>query len=85
MVLYSCDAISMVLAPIKMVLPSAAALDTNSAPMLPLAPGMFCTTTGIPSFSARRGWTVRAMVSMPVPGVNGTMILTEVLLACAQT
>ena len=45
--------------------------------MLPLAPAWFCTTTGCPNRSAKRGATVRAMVSMPVPGVKGTMILSD--------
>jgi hypothetical protein len=43
--------------------------------MLPLAPGRFSTTTAefhrSPSFCP----SVRARMSMPVPGVNGTMIL----------
>ena len=74
--LYICEAISMVLAPISRVCPSLA-LATASAPMLPLAPGWFTTTTGWPRTCDRRGCTVRAMVSIPVPGVNGTMILTD--------
>ena len=74
----------MVLAPIRIVLPSGAALATKSAPILPLAPGMFCTTTLCPIFSASWACTVRAMVSMPVPGVKGTMILMGTLLGCAK-
>jgi hypothetical protein len=43
--------------------------------MLPLAPGLFSTTTGCPSRSESLGPTVRAIMSMPVPGVYGTMNL----------
>jgi hypothetical protein len=37
--------------------------------MLPLAPGLLSTTTGWPQRSLILGPTVRAMMSMPVPGV----------------
>src|ERR1700688_391624 len=47
-----------------------------SVPMLPLAPGRLSTTTGCPQRSDSFCPTVRARMSMPVPGVKGTMICT---------
>ena len=44
--------------------------------MLPLAPGLFSTTTGWPHFSASFGPMTRARMSMPVPGENGTTSVT---------
>src|SRR5260370_4737038 len=41
-------------------------------PILPLAPAPFSTTTGWPSVGDSRSATKRAMMSGPVPGVNGT-------------
>ena len=43
--------------------------------MLPEAPTLFSTTTGRPSRCESLGPTVRAIRSMPVPGVKGTMSL----------
>ena len=60
------------------VCPSGAARTTASVPMLPEAPTLFSTTTGRPSLCESLGPTVRAMRSMPVPGVNGTMSLMGV-------
>jgi hypothetical protein len=45
-----------------------------SVPMLPLAPGRLSTTTATPSFSESFCPISRARMSMPVPGVYGTMI-----------
>src|ERR1700724_678878 len=47
-----------------------------SVPMLPLAPGRLSMTTGCPQRSDSFCPTVRARMSMPVPGVKGTMICT---------
>src|SRR5260370_8216459 len=44
--------------------------------MLPLAPGLFSTTTGWPHFSLSFGPMTRARMSMPVPGENGTTSVT---------
>src|SRR5690606_13379602 len=41
--------------------------------MLPLAPGRFSTTTGWPSLPGRCADNWRAIRSIPVPGVNGTI------------
>ena len=72
---YKLAAISMVFAVIITVCPSGAERATVSAPMFPLAPGLFSTTMGCPRRSESFGPTVRAMMSMPVPGVNGTTTL----------
>src|ERR1700676_2492735 len=47
-----------------------------SVAMLPRAPGRLSTTTGCPQRSDSFCPTVRARMSMPVPGVKGTMICT---------
>src|SRR2546422_8260150 len=44
--------------------------------MVPPAPGRFSTTTVWPSCAVSLSETVRAMMSVPLPGVNGTMNLT---------
>src|SRR5262247_1055211 len=44
--------------------------------MLPPAPGLLSTTTCWPQISDSRAPTMRAMPSMPPPGVNGTTSLT---------
>src|SRR5262245_19576594 len=44
--------------------------------MLPPAPGLFSTTTCWPHISDSRAPRMRAMPSMPPPGVNGTISLT---------
>src|SRR6476620_3318506 len=57
------------------VWPSGAARATDWVPMLPLAPGLFSTTTGW----SQRCWisspSTRARMSGPVPGVYGTTIV----------
>ena len=58
------------------VWPSGAAFATKSVPILPLAPGLFSTTTGCFQRSASLGWRARARMSMPVPGVKGTTRVT---------
>src|SRR5258706_10740649 len=63
-------------APITSVYPSGADLATWLAPRFPDAPGRLSTTTGCPHISASFGPTVRARMSMPVPGENGTTIFT---------
>ena len=55
------------------VLPSGAARTTASVPMLPEAPTRFSTTTARLSFCDNLGPNCRATMSMPVPGVNGTI------------
>jgi hypothetical protein len=51
-------------------------LATASLPIAPLAPGRFSTTTA--TFQASESFwpSVRARMSMPVPGVYGTTSLT---------
>src|SRR4051794_37130462 len=44
--------------------------------MLPEAPATFSTTTGWPILADSRSATKRAMMSGPVPGVNGTTMRT---------
>ena len=58
-----------------MVCPSGVALATSSAPRFPLAPGRLSMTTAWPKRSESFGPTLRAMMSMPVPGENGTTTL----------
>ena len=57
-----------------------AALAANEAivaePMLPLAPARLSTTSDTPRRSDRRCAMPRAMASTPVPGVNGTTMVT---------
>src|SRR6266487_4165935 len=43
--------------------------------MVPPAPGRFSITIGCPSWGESLSDTVRAMMSVPLPGVNGTMTL----------
>jgi hypothetical protein len=43
--------------------------------MVPPAPGRFSTMTGWPSAGESRSPTVRAMMSVALPAVKGTMIL----------
>jgi hypothetical protein len=54
------------------VWPSGLARATCWLPMLPEAPATFSTTTGWPILADSRSATKRAMMSGPVPGVNGT-------------
>src|SRR5258705_3506317 len=54
--------------------------------MVPPAPGRFSMTMGCPSWGESLSVTVRAMMSVPLPGVNGTMILIDFAgHACAPT
>ena len=55
------------------MLPSASARAVYWAAIAPAAPGMFSTTTLVPNFSVNLGANVRAMMSVPPPGVNGTI------------
>ena len=57
------------------VWPSGLARATCWLPILPRAPATFSTTTGWPSLGDSRSATKRAMMSGPVPGVNGTTSL----------
>ncbi len=52
----------------SMVWPSGADLATRSAPMLPLAPARFSTTTGWPRLSESSWLMARAMMSDEPPG-----------------
>src|SRR5688500_2576510 len=58
------------------VWPSGAVFATSSAPMLPVAPARLSVITPTFQRSASLGPSVRARMSAPVPGVNGTMIWT---------
>src|SRR5712691_5010444 len=59
----------------KSVWPSGSDFATTAAPMVPPAPGRFSMTMGCPSWGESLSVTVRAMMSVPLPGVNGTTIL----------
>jgi hypothetical protein len=69
---------------IKSVWPSGAARATTCVPILPLAPGLFSTTTGW----FQRRWIsspmLRARMSGPVPGVNGTTMVMVRPAVCAD-
>ena len=73
---YSAGLMISVLTPISSVSPSGADLATAPAPRLPDAPGRLSTTMPWPHAACRCGASVRARMSIPVPGVNGTMIRT---------
>src|SRR5258706_1348807 len=60
----------------RRVWPSGADLATKSAPMWPLAPGRFSTTIGCAQIPASFGSMMRASVSAPPPGGNGTTMCT---------
>src|SRR5712692_5330212 len=60
----------------RRVWPSGADLATKSAPMWPLAPGRFSTTIGWAQIPASFGSKMRASVSAPPPGGNGTTMCT---------
>ena len=45
-----------------------------SLPMIPPAPGLFSTTTGLPSFFCIASARMRAMMSEPPPAPNATII-----------
>src|SRR6266568_5646885 len=61
--------------PAAIVYPSGAAFATKSRPSMPLAPGRFSTSTGWPSRSVIFGPMRRDMMSVVLPGGNGTTIL----------
>jgi hypothetical protein len=54
----------------------AALLATNSAPIVPPAPGRFSTTTFCPSRPVSFSAAMRASVSALPPGANGATIFT---------
>src|SRR5207244_7001065 len=49
---------------------------TMPVPIVPPAPGWFSITTGCPQYSESFWPNVRARMSVALPAVNGTMILT---------
>src|SRR3712207_3995990 len=58
------------------VWPSGALRATERAPISPVAPGRFSTTTGLPR-ACCTGWaTARATMSEELPGGNGTTMVT---------
>src|SRR6266446_6533504 len=61
---------------ISSVVPSGLALATTSVPITPPAPPRFSTTTAWPHFCESFAATVRAVMSVPPPGANGTMNVT---------
>src|SRR5882672_11463559 len=61
---------------INSVLPSGLAFATTSVPITPPAPPRFSTTTDCPHFCESFAATVRAVISVPPPGANGTMKVT---------
>ncbi|MNV13143.1 hypothetical protein D3C71_1037710 [compost metagenome] len=63
------------------VLPSGAARDTCSAPIIAPAPGRFSTTTVTPRRSPSCWPTRRAMTSVNPPGGNGTTYFNTLPLA----
>jgi hypothetical protein len=67
--------VTKVLAVIISVWPSGAARAAVCVPMLPLAPGLLSTMTGWFQRCRRCSPTSRARMSMPVPGVKGTMMV----------
>src|SRR5436190_19402683 len=54
------------------VFPSGEAWATRAAPIAPLAPATFSTTTGWPSAAVSRSPTTRAIVSVFPPAAYGT-------------
>ena len=73
---YSAGLMISVLTPISSVSPSGGDLATAPAPRLPDAPGRLSTTIAWPHAACRCGASVRARMSIPVPGVNGTTMRT---------
>src|SRR5882762_2888976 len=61
---------------ISRVVPSGLAFATASAPITPPAPPRFSTTTAWPHFCESFAATVRAVISVPPPGANGTTNVT---------
>src|SRR5882672_12755706 len=62
-----------------MVCPSGSVFATAPTPSVPPAPARFSTTNGWPSCSDRRWVTVRAMMSVELPAVNGTTTVTRLV------
>src|SRR5882672_11293948 len=56
--------------------PSGGDLTITSVPMMPFAPGRFSTSTCWPHVSCMRAASARLMMSVPPPGVYGTMMRT---------
>ena len=69
---YSAGLMISVLTPISSVRPSGGDFATAPAPRLPEAPGRLSTTIACPHADWKCGASVRARMSIPVPGVNGT-------------
>lgn len=67
--------VTKVLAIINRVWPSGAARAATWVPILPLAPGLLSTTTGWPQCRVSSAPSARARISMPVPGLYGTMMV----------
>src|SRR5450759_1533672 len=65
-----------ILVVISSVWPSGADFATVSVPMRALAPGRFSTTNCWPVLAVMRCARLRAMMSVPPPGANGTISLT---------
>ena len=57
------------------VVPSGAARAALRMAMTPLAPGRLSTTTCWPSAAESLAATIRAIVSLPPPGGNGTIMV----------
>jgi len=68
--------IVIVLLPMSNVYPSGAERATASMPISVLAPARFSTTTCCPRVSDSFGDTIRAVVSVPPPGDDGTISRT---------
>src|SRR5258705_7936968 len=62
-----------------MVCPSGSAFAMAPTPSVPPAPARFSTTNGWPSCSDRRWVTVRAMMSVELPAVNGRTTVTRLV------
>src|SRR5919108_3469292 len=72
------------------VWPSGAARATSAAPTLPAAPGLFSTSTGLPSETVSFSERMRPMRSSGPPAVNGLTSLTgfdgkACAAACSET
>src|SRR6218665_1328032 len=65
--------LSVELLPMNTVWPSCGALSAVCTPMKPLPPGLFSTVTGWPASSPMLLAKSRAVMSVPLPGGNGTM------------
>src|SRR5262245_57345640 len=67
----------------RTVCPSGAARATSPAPTLPAAPGLFSTSTGLPSAAPRRSDSRRPIRSSGPPGGNGLTMRTGLEGYCA--